>query len=392
MAGPAARHRIRKIPQVQRTDPVPQRFYSLDVARGIAALSVVFYHWQHFFYSGTRHGTFDWFSFPMGRWAFVLYTQAWLAVDMFFCLSGFIFYWLYSRPVAERRISPARFAVLRFSRLYPLHLATLLFVAAGQLWLLTAQGSYFVYAHNGVKDFVLNLMFIWAWGFSGVLAFNGPAWSVSVEVLLYALFFACCRMLPLRTIVPVLIATLAFLVELGFHSTVGRGILSFFLGGAVYRAYRAIVASSHATAITRGAAYLAVGSWLATLLLALPDAPALPALWGLEKRWPCLVLFPITILSLALLETRRGSLGKRLAWVGDISYSSYMLHFPLQMIVVVVIARLKLGTSIYYSPWFMAFFFGLLVLISLASHRYFELPAQGFLRKALYAHGERGLA
>ena len=32
---------------------MPKRFHSLDVVRGIAALSVVLWHWQHFFYDGT---------------------------------------------------------------------------------------------------------------------------------------------------------------------------------------------------------------------------------------------------------------------------------------------------------------------------------------------------
>src|SRR5207244_9707990 len=44
-----------------------------------------------------------------------------------------------------------------------------------------------------------------------------------------------------------------------------------------------------------------------------------------------LLLFPLTILTLAVWEARRGRLGRRLAFVGQISYSSYLLHFPLQM-------------------------------------------------------------
>ena len=37
---------------MHNTPVMPERLYSLDVLRGIAALAVVFWHWQHFFYIG----------------------------------------------------------------------------------------------------------------------------------------------------------------------------------------------------------------------------------------------------------------------------------------------------------------------------------------------------
>ena len=60
---------------------------------------------------------------------------------------------------------------------------------------------------------------------------DGPIWSVSVEVFLYGLFFAACRLLPVRA------GVLAGLAALG------RGMLSFFAGGCVYFLYRACVRS-----------------------------------------------------------------------------------------------------------------------------------------------------
>ena len=35
-----------------------------------------------------------------------LYIQGWAAVDLFFALSGFVFFWLYSENIAERRVTP----------------------------------------------------------------------------------------------------------------------------------------------------------------------------------------------------------------------------------------------------------------------------------------------
>jgi hypothetical protein len=36
-----------------------ERFYALDAMRGLAALSVVFWHWPHFFFTGTSPGEID---------------------------------------------------------------------------------------------------------------------------------------------------------------------------------------------------------------------------------------------------------------------------------------------------------------------------------------------
>jgi peptidoglycan/LPS O-acetylase OafA/YrhL len=102
-----------------------ERFYSLDVLRGVAALGVVLWHWQHFFFVGSRLGAYDASQAPLYSLAFIFYDKGWLGVDLFFSLSGFVFFWLYSARISEGSISTGRFAWLRFSRLYPLHLLTL---------------------------------------------------------------------------------------------------------------------------------------------------------------------------------------------------------------------------------------------------------------------------
>ena len=366
----------------------PERFHSLDALRGIAALSVVFWHWQHFFFYGTELGPFEPARLPLHRLLHLLYTQGWEAVDLFFSLSGFIFYWLYSKRVAARRISTGHFALLRFSRLYPLHLATLLLVAVGQYWMLHERGSYFVYPFNDARYFVLNLLFASSWGFEGDFSFNGPSWSVSVEVLLYALFFAYCRFLPIRTAFLALSSLFGFFVVESYLLEVGRGICSFFAGGCAFLAYQAIIGSRRASTITNWIVGGASGAWALTIIvrhfapLALRfDYGVRRAIFDTMQIWPVIVLFPLTILALALAETRRGTLGKRISFLGDISYSCYLLHFPLQFLFFAVITSLTTDRSVFYAPWFMLLFFTALLSISFCSFHYFELPAQSSLRR-----------
>jgi len=358
---------------------VPQRLYSLDVLRGVASLAVVFWHWQHFFFDGTRRGALVEADLPLHDVLFPLYARGWLGVDLFFCLSGFVFYWLYSGAVAGNAISGRDFFVLRFSRLYPLHFATLLAVAVGQVLTLGITGRHFVYAHNDTYHFVLNVLFAPAWGFEQGPSFNAPAWSVSVEVALYALFFALCRLLPVRA--PVLLAAAAagLLVVEPLYLPLGRGIAAFFIGGVAYLAYRRIVASGRVQSVSRWLPWLGAGLWLL--------APF--ALW---HSYFALLLFPVTILALALLETRRGELMRRAAFLGDVSYSSYLLHFPLQMLAAGAAAALGVDRGVFYSPWTLAAFIAVLLAVSFASHRFLELPAQRALRRRGLTRRPAGLA
>lgn len=378
----------------------PSRFYSLDVLRGVAALSVVLWHWQHFFLPFNRQGvSFSIEQQPMFEVLYVFYKQGYEAVNLFFSLSGFIFFWLYSERIAEKSDAPRNFAVLRLSRLYPLHFATLLFVAAGQFAHTIITKTYFVYPFNDTYDFFLNLFFASAWGLEKGSSFNSPVWSVSVEVLVYAIFFVFCRTFNRNFV------TLFFVIFVGHLlrrlgavyglidvNVIAGGVRDFFVGGVVFMAYEELINTGDRWKVSFWLPFVASIAWLVTIAVMNPNynfafdrLPTTAQMIAnkMVSAWSSFVLFPMTVLSLALIETKRGTLGKRLSFVGDISYSSYLLHFPLQLTAVTVMAALVVNEAVFYSPYSMALFFFVLVMVSLVSHRYFEVPMQRFLRRKL---------
>jgi peptidoglycan/LPS O-acetylase OafA/YrhL len=367
-----------------------ERLYSLDVLRGVAALSVVFWHWQHFFYTGTSR------AYPLERMPFLdvfflVYAKGWLGVELFFALSGFVFFWLYARAVFEGKVSAGDFFLLRFSRLYPLHLAALLAVAAGQLLYFEITKTFFVYSHNDGYHFLLNLLFVPSWGFEKGWSFNAPVWSVSVEVLLYFLFFIVCRLWRPRLSGLLALSALGFLLVRQGYPPMGRGIGAFYLGGCAYLAYEWIVGCGRVRVFAVWLSCAAVAGWLLALLvtrdfLYATRLPVISALHAIDGYWPTvLILFPLTILALALAETWRGSLGRRAAFLGDISYSSYLLHFPLQLAFAGAAAAWSVDRAIFLSPYALVAFLAGLIGLSLASHRYLERPAQRSLRALRFA-------
>jgi peptidoglycan/LPS O-acetylase OafA/YrhL len=92
------------------------------------------------------------------------------------------------------------------------------------------------------------------------------------------------------------------------------------------------------------------------------------------------VLCPLTVLSLALYESVSARRFTRLAFLGDISYSTYMLHFPLQLLVVLMALRLGLAPAFFMQGWVMLAFLALLIALAALSYRYFEKPMQDVLR------------
>ena len=122
-------------------------------------MSVVFWHWRHFFLPKNPAGVaLVETNLPLYQTLSVFYTGGGGAVPLFFTLSGFIFFGLYSDRISKGGIPFQSFLLLRLSRLYPLHLATLLFVALGQFVYREMTGVDFVYSPNDLALFLCNLV------------------------------------------------------------------------------------------------------------------------------------------------------------------------------------------------------------------------------------------
>ncbi len=373
---------------VRRSLQPPKRFYALDAFRGVAALSIVFWHWQHFFFRGgvpgPGPGARPWHGFFL-----LFYGYGQLAVELFFALSGFIFFWLYAQKIADRTVSARDFFLRRFSRLVPLHLVTLFLVVLGQLAYRHHFGTDFVYPNNDLQHFVPNLLLVSAWGLGYSHSFNGPIWSVSVEMALYLLFFLLCRTVPIRALVLLGVSVLGYFLLAQWEMPIGRGMIAFFLGGCVYRAYAWSLKSGAAEKLARVLPWVTAALWAGAILAVYTPSFHLDA-WPWVKAnplvttiGPAVLLFPITILTLALAETHRGTFWKRTAYLGDLSYSLYLIHFPLQLTFALVAGWLSVDRAFFSSPWALGIFFAVLLPVSWVSYRFLEVPAQRWMRGRL---------
>jgi peptidoglycan/LPS O-acetylase OafA/YrhL len=359
-----------------------ERMYSLDALRGIAALAVVFWHWQHFFFSGASlSASFIREQQPFYSVFLIFYKHGALAVDLFFTLSGFVFFWLYAKAISEHKTEPLAFFILRFSRLYPLHLVALLVVTAGQALFIINNGHCFVYPYYDLWHFALNIFMIPSIGLERGYSFNAPVWSVSVEVVLYIIFFMLCWFRLNRPIILIILAAFGFFWLNSYYLPLGRGIGAFFLGGLTYYLFEIIERSQSSHRIALILQLLTASLWLFMLLLVYRDLSLDIFTAQIKALFPIVLLFPLTILSVTLLEMKNKKIALRLSWLGDISYSSYLLHFPLQLSFMLINQYLGGSVKFFTSNTSIVLFFIILLLLSLASFRCLELPLQQYLRK-----------
>ena len=372
------------------------RLHSLDALRGAAALSVVCWHWQHFQLLGTARltwppvsGHIDYAREPFYPLLRLFYERGFEAVDLFFVISGFIFFWLYQAKLASRALSLRDFAALRFSRLYPLHILTLLMVAAMQFAHHHLTGQFFVYSANDPLHFVMQLLFLQ--DLDPNASFNGPTWSLSVEVFMYGLFCVLAWLGALRSaIAPIVLIAVGMLLH-ATSSDLARGMCGYFAGGAAYRLFERLNGSARRRTYLSLFAIVCAMGWGVVLLDTYTDrsvsaaaAAALPANWLRLFSYAYLYgLAPATVVTLSLHENSSGHRYANLAWLGEISYSTYLLHFPMQLALALLVAVGLVDVAAARSGPAMILFFAVLIAVSLFAFRAFEAPAQTKLRSLL---------
>ena len=366
----------------------PLRFRALDGWRGLCALLVAAHHLE-------VHGFLYWQ--PLVR-------NAWLFVDFFFVLSGFVMAHAYGEKLSQG-VGFRAFVIRRFGRLWPLHAAVLAALVAIEGAHLAIQhwhpiaGEHVAFTFSRSPFAILtNLFLVQALGFHPFDTWNGPAWSISVEFCTYLVFAAVCAMAPKRpqrmlaSLVLALAAAalLASVSDYGmretFHWALPRCIFGFFLGTLTYEAWR-----SGATKRLAGTGF----EWVA-LILVLLFVTYVPGHAALEYLAPPLFSFVVLVFAGDSGQFSHLLAMRTPAALGRWSYSIYMVH---TLILVVFFSVARVGELLFDVHWLnrlsngeaavatqsavvalMLFVAYLTAVIGLAAltWRFIELPGQRF--------------
>lgn len=315
-----------------------------------------------------------------GAGASNLVAKGYLGVELFFVLSGFILCHVYLQAAGEGRFSYRGFLWARLARVYPLHLFTLIGVGV----LATAALAVGVSVDPNVRNWSAlpaNLLMVHAWGLAPVAGWNHPSWSISAEWFAYLCFplFALAFWRVRSRPVAALLGTAAFMVILYFafeqiagfsltEATIRWGALRivpcFALGCALYLVYRRAPLKA---------------PWLcAAVSFGLMVLSAALGLWN----GVTVLLSGALILSLASLPNDRAGwlASKPAVYLGEISYSVYMVCVPWKLVSVGLAAKVFDAPDKQFQIFVWLAILALLPVMAAASYHLVERPARKALR------------
>jgi peptidoglycan/LPS O-acetylase OafA/YrhL len=331
---------------------------ALTSLRGIAALVVVLFHSSYYAFHFAGGG-------PPWLWR-----RGYLAVDLFFILSGFVLAHVYGYRLTKEQswLTIGKFLWARFCRIYPASLFT-----TGVFVLAFTLGKLPFPAGVSFREQLIAALLLMQVPWLGEVVINSPSWSISAECYAYLLFpFVALIIFRLTggIAVTVSIALLTVIAVSGPQGVsgwdaLGRALPEFTVGILAYRSYKERffrkIWEKDATLIITGTVMIA--AYLA----------------GLSDGLMVVLLVPLLLASVCNSGKMAGMLkAAPLRWLGEVSYSVYIFQI-LPFMVAVSLA----GTLVAYG--LDGFRFEVIAaLFAIASgvlvHRCVDVPARAVLR------------
>ena len=326
---------------------------------------------------------------PSGFEAFDrIWQKGYLGVDLFFLLSGFVMYYVYSTKFSQTvdLRGYGRFLFLRLGRVYPVH-AIILF---GMISIETAKyisGVGHPFSLNPDYGIISNVLLVQSWHIHQNLTWNGPAWSISAEWAVYLIcpwlfltaskFNAALKLLTIGGLF-VGLASLEAQSDRGLDFTTDFGVVRCFLEFSI--------------GLLLACTYLrlrdsTVSSWLGSDTHVAGSVLAVVAAIILAGRdtW-VVVTFCQLLLALGMNEHRARALlsAAPLIFLGEISYSFYMCHTFVFHYLGLALERLpSFGVPGVPAVVGLLLSLALTILIATLMFRCVELPTRSYVRSVL---------
>lgn len=331
----------------------------LDGLRGIAAISV-----------GVLHASNEVLHHD-------LHAMAFLAVDFFFCLSGFVLAHAYAGDLAQGRLGWLQFQAMRLRRLYPMIFAGALLGMA--LALLSGRSAPREALMTGAATLVLAPA-----GFAfghDAYPVNNALWSLLFELVAGALFvplaprsnrawaglvLASAVMLGTSVLIGADYSAFGFRNPVLFLLGVPRVLLPFALGVLVQRAV--------ATRAIRLSPVWSVGLLLVMLYV-------LPGPMPRGSLVCTLLVVPAIVVLGALARDVQGAEAAALRALGTLSYPFYAVHLPVMLLAGTLADAAGAGTPARAMAAIAAFI--LATALALLLERWWDRPVRSWLAGSL---------
>jgi peptidoglycan/LPS O-acetylase OafA/YrhL len=367
------------MPVIEKSAAIPavterHRYAFLDGIRGMAAILILIRH----------TGTF---------WHFAFY-RSYLAVDLFFVLSGFVIAYAYDEKLRTGAFSVGHFVKVRLIRLYPVYLMSLLLCAYVSLSALS-NGNAPAGVSRGDLLTVIALSALYLPsrlpGMSDLFPINSIYWSLFFELVVNVAYARARSALSARVLVAIAVffglVLAALCLEYGkldegftwtltsFIAGLSRASFGIFLGLLLFRIRSAFLQRWGSLC----------SPWVASFIICLMlVTPKLGRVDGLIDWLAVVVIFPAMVLFASKPSATR--LAGLLEVLGSASYPIYVFHRPIGELI-----THNIGPFVSrHAPFSGLVLLVLLVAFSVLLERYIDIPVRRWLSAHLAPTSRRG--
>jgi len=346
-----------------------KKFYYLELLRFFSAFSVLIWHYQHFF---KPYSSFSDINISESRFVQpfypilnIFYNYGNFGVTMFWAISGFVFAFAYLEN--KKKVTGKQFFINRFARLYPLHFATLLIVAAVQMINFNIFKNFQLFQFNDLYHFFLHALFVSGWGFEKGYSFNAPIWSVSIELVIYMFFFFSIFYLNKYKFKFAILIYLILLVIDKFN-LIDNFTYSFSLFLDCGKLFYSGILVFYIQKYFNNKILLQIGSLLLIIISLIGN-------FKLFLFFPSLLLFFVSIEIFI-----RESLKNTFRILGNLTYAIYLLHIPVQISLILFFGYFDIYNEIFTSKIFFILYVFLILILSYFCFNFFERPLNKKIR------------
>ena len=307
--------------------------------------------------------------------------HGYLAVDFFFVLSGFIIFINYYDKFNTRIVGNSLlFYWNRFSRIYPVHFFMLIGYSCLALAYLYFSSTKVTPNAFTLKTFLENLFLVQAWA-GNHTSWNVPSWSISAEWFVYLLFPVFSILLgkfrnSYSAHIAVATALLAAVFFIDAFSS-DQNIHTRFTNVPLVRAFYefslgTIIGSGYINFHEKMISHRIILA--ALLLLSGLVTWRFGAIGNGVTALNCCILVWLLCLDQSYIKFFLSN--RVLVYLGEISYSTYMIHYFVYDVYKAVWIHSITDVNLFS----LVASFSFLLILSMAMHRMIELPAQRYLR------------
>ena len=299
-------------------------------------------------------------------------------VDVFFIISGIVIAHNYGGKINSIS-SYADFIKRRIARLYPLHLATLLFYSIIGVAIAIGYLHVAIERKYDFNEWLPNFFMIHAWGFSQKTSFNFPSWSVSAEFFAYLCFPLVYGLVAKSTKIAIIAIIILFAVGIAFSELlVGRNLPDLTVPWSIFRSIPSFCVGVALCKYHNQLPHLPENMMKTALLVS--AIFFVLAMLLIENSYVLLATAALFVTT-AFLVDRDGIPSvlstKVLVRSAYLTYPIYMLHAPIATVFIAFIFPRALGT-LFTIEWVRVICIfssiAITILVSWISYRYFEKP------------------